>query len=598
MKRMILRKLTLSGYEKKDATLLFEEGLNVITGDSDTGKTYAFQCLNYILGAENPPKSISEAAGYSTISLDFSVDDDLYTLERTIGASKIEVTHDDEKNLIPCKHDATNAKNLSRYLLQLLQEHDQIAFLKKNQKNEKRSLSFRDIVHLITVGETDIIAESSAFQSIQYTEQTVRKSVLKYIITGVDDRHIVTVADSANENIRRTGVVKFLEKKKELLTEKILAIEDDKNYKLFTGTDSMQGMITKIKELRDEISKANEIITSNQFSIQDFEKVCFADEVKLNEFKKLKHHYQEELTKYHMISTYSDFLVQTPLLNCPVCRQEIVPEIIDTADTEKLFEYYKSYTLQLSQKIIGLSASIDDIETRITDSKVFLIKLNEDNLRLTESMIEAQNKLKRMNRNISAIRKLDAMKRSLEIYKQELVSVEFDIIAYSERLKEAKKPIDKQDPSLYTGYCLAIENVLKCWGFSDEVKVTFDVDTLDLFIDNKARSDWGKGYRAFVMSAMVIGLMRYCLENNKLHPGFVILDSPLVSLKERKKDPSGKWVSDYMEQKMIADILDHDCLHQVIIFENKDLKYNHEYNYTEFLHDGDGRKGFIDMTIE
>ena len=56
MKRMILTKLTLSGVGKKDAVLTFERGLNVITGDSDTGKTFAFQCINYILGGENPPR--------------------------------------------------------------------------------------------------------------------------------------------------------------------------------------------------------------------------------------------------------------------------------------------------------------------------------------------------------------------------------------------------------------------------------------------------------------------------------------------------------------------------------------------------------------
>lgn len=47
MKRMILTKLTLSGVGKKDAVLTFERGLNVITGDSDTGIQYGHQ-YNYI----------------------------------------------------------------------------------------------------------------------------------------------------------------------------------------------------------------------------------------------------------------------------------------------------------------------------------------------------------------------------------------------------------------------------------------------------------------------------------------------------------------------------------------------------------------------
>lgn len=125
--------------------------------------------------------------------------------------------------------------------------------------------------------------------------------------------------------------------------------------------------------------------------------------------------------------------------------------------------------------------------------------------------------------------------------------------------------------------------------------MTFDDDTLDLYIDGKARSNWGKGYRAFALSAMVIGLMRYCFDNNRFHPGFVILDSPLVSLKERKKDLSGEWVSDYMEKKMVEDVLSTDCLHQVIIFENKDIQYGYDYNYIEFNHEGSGRKGFIPL---
>ena len=53
MKRIVLKKLVLSGVDKKDAVLKFTEGLNVISGDSDTGKTYAFQCINYMLGAED-----------------------------------------------------------------------------------------------------------------------------------------------------------------------------------------------------------------------------------------------------------------------------------------------------------------------------------------------------------------------------------------------------------------------------------------------------------------------------------------------------------------------------------------------------------------
>jgi len=65
-----IRRLALTGPGMQDAELFFEDGLNVISGPSDTGKTFAFQCIDFMLGASTPPKSIPEAAGYDTLQLD------------------------------------------------------------------------------------------------------------------------------------------------------------------------------------------------------------------------------------------------------------------------------------------------------------------------------------------------------------------------------------------------------------------------------------------------------------------------------------------------------------------------------------------------
>ncbi len=101
MKRMFLKKLILSGNGKENAVIEFQKGLNIITGDSDTGKTYAFQCLNYILGADKLPKEIQEAKGYTKISLLFSVDEKDFWLERALGDSRVIIRYDDKEDIIP-----------------------------------------------------------------------------------------------------------------------------------------------------------------------------------------------------------------------------------------------------------------------------------------------------------------------------------------------------------------------------------------------------------------------------------------------------------------------------------------------------------------
>lgn len=47
--KFFLKRLVLGGNNKKNAILNFEEGLNVIAGASDTGKSFAFDCINLSL---------------------------------------------------------------------------------------------------------------------------------------------------------------------------------------------------------------------------------------------------------------------------------------------------------------------------------------------------------------------------------------------------------------------------------------------------------------------------------------------------------------------------------------------------------------------
>ena len=59
-----IKRLELSGSAVEIKTIQFKKGLNVIFGSSDTGKTFIFQCINYMLGGSTPPKPIPESENY------------------------------------------------------------------------------------------------------------------------------------------------------------------------------------------------------------------------------------------------------------------------------------------------------------------------------------------------------------------------------------------------------------------------------------------------------------------------------------------------------------------------------------------------------
>ena len=50
-----IRQLTLVGRGVPNAEVQFREGLNVVSGPSDTGKTFIVQCIDYMLGGKDLP---------------------------------------------------------------------------------------------------------------------------------------------------------------------------------------------------------------------------------------------------------------------------------------------------------------------------------------------------------------------------------------------------------------------------------------------------------------------------------------------------------------------------------------------------------------
>jgi hypothetical protein len=57
--------------------------------------------------------------------------------------------------------------------------------------------------------------------------------------------------------------------------------------------------------------------------------------------------------------------------------------------------------------------------------------------------------------------------------------------------------------------------------------------------DDQYRSAHGKGVRAILHAAFTIGLAQYCFDRDIAHPGFVVLDSPLVTYRPPDVDSPG-----------------------------------------------------------
>lgn len=139
-----------------------------------------------------------------------------------------------------------------------------------------------------------------------------------------------------------------------------------------------------------------------------------------------------------------------------------------------------------------------------------------------------------------------------------------------------------------------VKQLLNEWNFPDAETVYFDKTTGDFVINGKHRSSNGKGYRAITHAAATLALMKFCQENQRAHPGFVLLDSPLLAY-EKPEDEQDDLTNTDVNKKFFDSVYKWRS-RQIIIFENKKSipeEYETGKSITQFTKSSTGRYGFF-----
>ena len=110
--------------------------------------------------------------------------------------------------------------------------------------------------------------------------------------------------------------------------------------------------------------------------------------------------------------------------------------------------------------------------------------------------------------------------------------------------------------------------MLQEWHFPNANRIFFDERKRDVRIAGKDRGSTGKGLRAITHAAVKIGLMEFCRERNLPHPGFVVLDSPLLAYWKPEGDDDDLRGTD-LKEMFYRYLLGLRKDNQVIIIENE-----------------------------
>jgi DNA repair ATPase RecN len=317
-KRIIIEKLIVTGIGVKEASLSFTKGVNLIIGSSDSGKSYIFQCIDYLLGAGDCPKTdIPESNGYSDAFLQIKTNDNkVFTIHRNLkSVSKVTITESvfekhliSTKRILGTKNGTLEGENISDFLLNLIDIKD--VSLKTNASNKTRMISFRDISHLTLIDETKIITEGSPvyYSNGNYGALTGEKSAFKHLLTGHNDSELIEQEEKKVFESRIKGKIEYIDTLVLSKNEKIAELQES------VSNLTSEQINKKISQLLENLNKSTNTIENltkaREIKYVDFQKEKsnnLRDRETLKRFYLLYDHYKNDLNRLNFILE-GDFL--------------------------------------------------------------------------------------------------------------------------------------------------------------------------------------------------------------------------------------------------------------------------------------------------
>ena len=346
----------------------------------------------------------------------------------------------------------------------------------------------------------------------------------------------------------------------------------------------------------ETISSTEQLINKSIEENQEILAQLYEKNQDLSECNLLINRYDELATQYNADLKRLNFIVDGEAnlkgdfsTQCPFCDSEVVVKknknYIDAAksdykkiklqakDLENASKELHAEKLALEQEIRTLMAKKQSIEELIENKLKPEVSILKEKLSAYKDAVERQKEVDILKK-LSDQKTADMIENSVDDESQIKFAVKEHI-----------------DYSFINELNNDIRLFLEDCKYDNLFSVTFDKSTMDIIINGKKKSSNGKGYNAYLNSVVAIVLSRYLESHAKYSPDFLVLDSPILSLKEKET----KKPSETMRNTLFENIIDNQKEIQTIVVENEIP--NIDYKNANIIHftkeKNNGRYGFL-----
>lgn len=537
---MILKHLSYISPSRPAAIVTFSEGLNVVHGASNTGKSFIVTSIDYMLGGTGLRRQIPESEPYNQILLCIHHAGEDITISRSpkgggamiytgIFVDKIPSSVEPTMELTPGK--------FREYLNSAL-GLEGIA-LRKNAKNETKALTIRTLLPLFIAGESRIYSEQSPYLGENRTDKTYERSRLRFLVTGADDSKLVA-DEKDNVRVSRQSKLEVLEELKIRKQAQLVALRPN--------DEPIEEFEDQKERLSDSLEAASRLLENDEGSYREMARMYRSasqryqaslnrrDELDsmIERFALLDEQYSSDVERLEANLEAGGFFRLLPDKDCPLCgskakeraaldhahadieqiitatRAELFKTVVNQLDLRKLISELANEQIALSGKLKEQDETVDNLGKQ---TRALSIPMRSQQGRFKElfsEMTEVENVIGLFDE----VREFEDMIKSLERERQSADSG-------PEAADLPLRAIDEVSKN--------VENLLTEWALENEARVYFDAKDDDFVINGKRRQDNGKGYRAISYAAALLALQMKARTEDAPEPGFALLDTPLLA---------------------------------------------------------------------
>lgn len=358
--------------------------MNIIYGDSDTGKSSILEFINYLLGASSIELSDEVNASIEYAALELEINSVSLTIKRNIYDPKEHI------EVYPCVFEKCADFFPKKYSPNFTDTHapdgffsdfllDSLGFPKVKIKvspskadSEVKRLSFRNLFKYVYVNQDDV-GSKSFLDLNNWIKSTSNREVVKYIFNVLDSSIAeleVEIAERARESKKLlnkyTSVSEFL---RETGYDSQVSI-DDSITRIDKTIDALEVEFTKINNSMVASSQNhtelkaifNELSLNEKHAAQEIIKT----RVQIEKYSRLKNDYENDIAKINSIIHAQTRIGQTTehANPCPVCDTPILPtqatDSFQTVSRDTLSDELNS----IQKKKKSIQSLIDELSSK------------------------------------------------------------------------------------------------------------------------------------------------------------------------------------------------------------------------------------------